>query len=157
MRPDDDLKLGKLIKKHRFRQELLNATDLMYVPWYASLREVIVGLEKNSFAAVDYSIGYALLAASSMLLFNVFPFVALFIARGLTWWLYVAVVLSLLLMALSSAYHAKARLSCCLGFPIAALMFVFIQCRTVIVNLWYGGIRWRDTHYSLAELKANKV
>ncbi len=157
MRPDDDMKFGKLVKKHRFRQELLNGTDLMYVPWYGSLRELVVGLEKNAFSGVDYNIFFALLATGSMLAFNVFPFFALFFARGVSWWIYLAVVASLLLMALGAAYHGRARLSCCLGFPLAAAMMVLITWRTIIVNLALGGIRWRDTYYSLSELKANKV
>ncbi len=157
MRPDDDLKFGKLIKREGFRQELVNAVDLMFVPWYASLRELIVGLEKNAFSGVDYHVGYAIFAGCSMLLFNVFPFVAIFLTSGLTWWVYLAVVASLLALGLWSAYHGKARLSCCLGFPLAALMFVYIQWRAVILNLWQGGIRWRDTFYSLVELRANKI
>ena len=157
MRPDDDLKLGKLVKKHGLRQECLNAVDLIYVPWYSSLREMVIGLEKNAFSGVDYSIGYALLAATSMLLFNVFPFIAIFFTQGLTWWVYLGVVASLLGMGLDSAYHTGSRLSCCLGFPLAALMFVFVQMRTMILNLWQGGIRWRDTHYSLRELRANRI
>ena len=157
MRPDDDLKFGKLIKKHGFRQELLNGAAMMYVPWYSSLREMVVGLEKNAFSGVDYSIGYTLLASTSMLLFNVFPFIALFITRGATWWVYVAVVASLWAMSFGAAYNGRLRLSCGFGFPLGALMFVFVQIRATILNLWHGGIRWRDTHYPLSELKANKV
>lgn len=157
MRPDDDLKFGKLIKREGFRQELLNGAGMMYVPWYASIRELIVGLEKNTFSGVDYSIAYSLFAGVCMLLFNVFPFVAVFFTTGTTWWLYVAVAVSLWGMGAWAAYHGKARLSCCLGFPLAALMFVYIQWRALTLNLWQGGIRWRDTHYSLAELKANKI
>ena len=157
MRPDDDLKFGKLVKREGFRQELLNGADLMYVPWYASIRELIVGLEKNAFSGVDYSVAYAVFAGVCMLLFNVFPFIAIFLTAGATWWLYMAVVASLLAMGMWSAHKSKLRLSCCLGFPLAALMFVFIQWRAVVLNLWQGGIRWRETHYSLAELKANKV
>lgn len=157
MRPDDDLKFGKLVKKHGFRQECVTAVELMHVPWYASIRELVVGLEKNAFSGVDYNLAYALMASSSMLLFNVFPFVALAIARGSAWWVYLAVVLSLLGMGADAARNGKSRISCCFGFPLAALMFVFIQWRTICLNLWQGGIRWRDTHYSLAELKANKV
>lgn len=157
MRPDDDLKFGKLIKKHGFRQECVNAVALMYVPWYASIRELVVGLEKNAFSGVDYNLAYALMASFAMLLFNVFPFAALAIARGTTWWIYLAVVLMLLGMGVDIARNGKSRVSCCLGFPLAALMFVFIQWRTICLNIWQGGIRWRDTHYSLAELKANKV
>jgi hypothetical protein len=33
----------------------------------------------------------------------------------------------------------------------------YIQWRTMLLNLWHGGIRWRDTHYPLAELRANRV
>ncbi len=157
MRPDDDLKFGKLIKREGFRQELLNGAGLMYVPWYASIREMVVGLEKNAFSGVDYSITYSVFAGICMLLFNVFPFAAIFFTTGATWWVYVAVVVSLWATGLWAAYNGKARLSCCLGFPLAALMFVFAQWRAVILNLWQDGIRWRDTHYSLAELKANKL
>lgn len=157
MRPDDDLKFGKLIKREGFRQELVNGAGLMYVPWYASIRELVVGLEKNAFSGVDYSISYAVFAGVCMLLFNVFPFVAVFITTGTTRWLYIAVILSLWAMAAWAAYHGKARISCCLGFPLAALMFVFVQWRAVTLNLWEDGISWRDTHYSLAELKANKL
>ncbi|MCA9118666.1 MAG: glycosyltransferase [Planctomycetaceae bacterium] len=157
MRPDDDLKFGKLIKREGFRQELLNGAGLMYVPWYASIRELIVGLEKNAFSGVDYSISYAIFAGVCMLLFNVFPFVAIFITSGMTWYVYGAVVASLWAMGAWAAYHGRARISCCLGFPIAALMFVFIQWRAVMLNLWQDGISWRDTHYSLEELKANKL
>lgn len=157
MRPDDDLKFGKLIKREGFRQELLNGAELMYVPWYASIRELVVGLEKNAFSGVDYSVIYSVFAGVCMLLFNVFPFVAIFLTTGITRWIYLAVVLSLWGMGLWCASVARSRLSCCLGFPLAALMFVFIQWRAVILNLWQGGIRWRDTHYSLAELKANKI
>jgi cellulose synthase/poly-beta-1,6-N-acetylglucosamine synthase-like glycosyltransferase len=157
MRPDDDLKLGKLVKKHGFRQELLNATDLMYVPWYASLRELIVGMEKNAFSGMDYRVWFALLATLSMLVFNVFPFVAVFIASGGARLIYIAVVASLLTMGLDVARHGNLRPSCCLGFPLGALMFVLIQWRTMFLNLAHDGIRWRGTHYSLAELKANRL
>jgi len=157
MRPDDDLKLGKLVKLHGFRQELLQATDLMFVPWYASLGEMIKGLEKNAFSGLDYHIGFTLFTIGMILTFNVFPFVAPFVTTGLAWWVYVAVVASLLAMAAGAAKCGGLRLSCSLGFPFGAAMMAYIELRTMIVNLASGGIRWRETHYPLAELKANKV
>ncbi len=157
MRPDDDLKLGKLVKKFGFRQELLNAADLLYVPWYASIGELIRGLEKNAFSGVDYNIPFALAGSCSMLLFNVLPFAAVLLTSGATQVIYLIVVLLLLAISSVAAYHGRARISCGLGFPLGAAMFVYIQWRTMIVNLASGGIRWRDTHYSLTELKANKL
>ena len=157
MRPDDDVKLGKIVKKYGFRQELLSAVDLMYVPWYESIRELIGGMEKNAFAGCDYSIFMTVFSSGAMGLFNVFPFIALFITSGWTQYVYLAVVATLLLMAANAASAGKMRRSCCFGFPIAACLFAFIQWRTMIVNLWSGGIRWRETHYPLSELKANRV
>jgi glycosyltransferase involved in cell wall biosynthesis len=157
MRPDDDLKLGKLVKKHGFRQVIVNAADMMYVPWYASVRELVLGLEKNAFSGVDYNLAFALFASGTMLVFNVLPFVAVFFVTGVTWYIYLVVVALLFAVAATAAYHGRARMSCCLGFPLGAAMFVFIQWRTIIVNIAGGGIRWRDTHYPLSELKANKI
>jgi glycosyltransferase involved in cell wall biosynthesis len=157
MRPDDDLKLGKLVKKHGFRQVCVNAADMMYVPWYASIREMVLGLEKNAFSGVDYNLTFALFSSSTMLIFNVLPFVAIFFVTGVTWYIYLAVIALLFAVAAAAAYHGRARMSCCLGFPLGAAMFMFIQLRTIIVNISSGGIRWRDTHYPLSELKANKI
>ena len=56
MRPDDDVKLGKLLKLRGHRQELVFATSLVVVEWYHSFREMRRGLMKNLFAAADYSI-----------------------------------------------------------------------------------------------------
>ena len=39
---------------------------------------------------------------------------------------------------------------------IAVLLLVYIQWRTMLLNYYHNGIQWRDTHYSLAELRANK-
>lgn len=57
LRPDDDLKLGKIIKQAGFRQDVVYAPEFLAVEWYASLRELVRGLEKNAFSGADYSIG----------------------------------------------------------------------------------------------------
>ena len=157
MRPDDDVKLGKLVKSHGFRQEILLAGDLMYVPWYSSLRELVHGLEKNAFSGSDYSIFLTTISSISIIVFNVFPFLAVWLTTGWTQAVYAAVVPTLLAIPAVIAHYGKARMSCCLGMPIAALIFAYIQWRTMILNIAGGGIRWRDTHYSLKELKANNI
>jgi uncharacterized membrane protein YqaE (UPF0057 family) len=157
MRPDDDIKLGKLVKLHGKRQEMLGGLKMLSVPWYNSLREVIVGLEKNTFAVVEYRIWAALGATLAILAFNVFPFVAVFLTDGPTRWIYVATCLTLWLLAFGSAHAANVRLSTALAFPLVCAMFVYIQWRSMFLTLMNNGIRWRDTHYPLAELKANRI
>jgi hypothetical protein len=157
LRPDDDVKLGKIVKKHGYRQELLLATEHLEVPGYPTVRDAIDGLEKNAFSGVDYSIAVTVISSLIALTFHVFPFIAVWITTGLTRWLYLAVVGVLLLTCGEMARLGRIRLSCCLGFPLGVMMFAFVQWRTMLVNLYLGGIRWRGTFYSLAELKANKV
>ncbi|MEX2026942.1 MAG: glycosyltransferase [Pirellulaceae bacterium] len=157
MRPDDDLKLGKLVKKNGYRQDLLAGNDMISVEWYSSLWEIAVGFEKNSLAAVDYSLPFVILFTSSMLAFNVWPYAAVFLTGGATWWLYAAVCLSLWGLALGTARSVGFRWHTALGFPLVVALLVWITWRSVLLTYWRGGIRWRDTHYPLAELKANRV
>jgi glycosyltransferase involved in cell wall biosynthesis len=157
MRPDDDLKLGKVLKFSGCRQGVLFGVDMLRVPWYGSLRELVVGLEKNCFAGLDYSLPATILSTGSMLAFAVWPFLAPLFTSGTTRWLYIAVVLILWLLAWDSAAQLKARWSCAFGLPLATALFVFIIWRATLLTLKRGGIRWRDTHYPLAELRANRV
>jgi glycosyltransferase involved in cell wall biosynthesis len=157
MRPDDDVKLGKIVKRGGYRQEMLNASGLMYVPWYNSLREVIVGLEKNAFSGVEYNPAIIVASSAVGLLFNVWPFAAVFFTGGVTQLLYLAAALCLLGLGWHAAGTMRVRRRSVLLFPVAVLLFIFIQWRAMLLTYIHNGIRWRDTHYSLAELKANKV
>src|SRR6185503_18800288 len=84
MRPDDDIKLGKLLKKTGYRQELVFGRDMMHVEWYASVRELVNGLMKNSFSGVEYSVIGGIANGLSLLLGFVWPFVAIVFTHGTT-------------------------------------------------------------------------
>ncbi|MBM4000754.1 MAG: glycosyltransferase family 2 protein [Planctomycetes bacterium] len=157
LRPDDDVKLGHLLKLRGKTQDLVDGVGLIEVPWYASVREVVRGLEKNVFAGVDYRIGVIVGSSVTSLLFNVAPFIMVFASRGPAWWMFFASVLLAVATCAAIAVPARMRIAASLGFPIAALMFIFIQWRTMALTLIQGGIRWRDTFYPLSELKANRI
>jgi glycosyltransferase involved in cell wall biosynthesis len=157
MRPDDDMKLGKLVKKNGFRQDLVHGQGLIEVEWYSSLREIIVGLEKNAFAGVDYRIGLTVFSSMFSLAFNVWPYLAVWIVPGPTRWLYLAAVIVQLFIAGGAAHQMKLPMSTALAFPLTVSLFTYIQWRAMILTFYRNGIRWRDTHYSLAELRANRV
>jgi glycosyltransferase involved in cell wall biosynthesis len=157
MRPDDDLKLGKIIKLAGFRQDLLDGNQMLIVHWYSSFGELLRGLEKNSFSATEYSLWFTALSSGVSLLNNVWPYVAIFLLPSPTRWIYLAVCLLLWWMAWSAARAMQAPQTCALAFPLTVLLIVYIQWRTMLLNYYHNGIRWRDTHYSLAELRANKV
>lgn len=157
MRPDDDLKLGKLIKKKGFRQEFVFGLGALRVEWYASVQELIQGLMKNAFSAVDYRVWVVAVSTAMQLLTLVWPFLALFLTAGATRWLNLASVLVLLALCWINAPLAGVRRWHGLGFPLATLLFLYILWRAMLLTLWRNGIDWRGTHYPLAELKANKI
>jgi glycosyltransferase involved in cell wall biosynthesis len=157
LRPDDDLKLGKLLKKNGFRQEFLFGREMVRVEWYASVRELIQGTTKNSFAAVDYRLPVVVASTVAQLALNVWPFLGLVLTGGPARLLNAATVLLVLLLCAVNAPLAGVRRWHGLGYPVASLLFLFILWRSTLVTLWTGGIDWRGTHYPLAELKANRV
>lgn len=56
LRPDDDLQLGVSLKRAGFRQKVLSGKHLLQVEWYRSIKEAIIGLEKNFFQAFAIAI-----------------------------------------------------------------------------------------------------
>lgn len=157
MRPDDDMKLGKLIKLAGLRQRFLVGRDMVLVEWYPSLGEVARGLEKNSFTGLEYSLALLVASTVAMLAFNVWPFVAVFVTSGLTHIVYAATVLLILVVCGGGIREGGGKPWHAIGFPFAALFFLFVLWRSTLKALRNGGIDWRGTHYPLAQLKANRV
>ncbi len=157
MRPDDDVKLGKILKQAGFRQDCLTAVEDLSVEWYPSLRACIQGLEKNMFAGTDYRVSLVMVAVIAGLLVTALPVYLLLSLSGALWW---AVVLALaleFLVSLVAARRTAKSLACVLVYPITALLFSYISARTTIKNLRDGGIYWRETFYPLSELRKNRV
>jgi glycosyltransferase involved in cell wall biosynthesis len=157
MRPDDDIKLGKLIKKHGYRQEFLFGIQMMRVEWYPSVGALVDGLMKNAFAGMDYRVWAIVGASIAQFHLNVWPFLALVLSRGAAWALNAVVVG----MILAVCWQTRRFLSVVpwhgIGFPIATLLFIYIMWRSMLTAHLHGGIAWRGTHYSLTDLTANKV
>jgi glycosyltransferase involved in cell wall biosynthesis len=157
MRPDDDMKLGKLIKKRGYRQEAVHGARMIHVEWYDSTRALIHGLEKNAFAGLDYN-PLAVLAGTLMqLLVQIWPFVALFATSGAAQMINLVIVLLILTLVWDNARAYGSRYWYGIGFPVCTLFFLYILWRTMLVVLARGGIIWRGTLYPLTQLKANKI
>jgi cellulose synthase/poly-beta-1,6-N-acetylglucosamine synthase-like glycosyltransferase len=157
LRPDDDMKLGKIIKKARLRQDVVYAPDFLTVEWYASVGEVIRGLEKNAFSGADYNVMLVLAGIVFHTLCSIWPFIAVFVTRGAVQALYLGTVVVLLLGVADSVRFHRSRRWYALGYPLTSALFVYILLRTMLLNLLQGGIYWRGTFYSLKELKANRI
>lgn len=157
LRPDDDIKLGKVLKVAGYKQDLAVGRELISVEWYPSFWALVRGLEKNAFAGVDYKPWVTIGAAFAMIGVFIVPFVAPFFTSGLS---------SLLFASAAVVYVAFAIRACIqngqpawLGvlFPVSIIVFMLIQLRTMYLNLTQGGIYWRETFYPLEELRRNLV
>lgn len=157
LRPDDDIKLGKIIKQAGFRQDVAYAPEFLSVEWYASLREVVRGLEKNAFSGADYNVSLVLAACLLHLLGSIWPFAAIFLLGGVPQIFYLATVLLLLLVFADTARFHHVPQWYAVGYPLVSVLFLYILLRTMLLNLVQGGIYWRGTFYSLKELKSNRV
>ena len=157
LRPDDDIKLGKIIKKNGFRQDVAYAPEFLKVEWYSSVSEVIHGLEKNAFSGADYNIPLILSGCVIHIMGSIWPFFAIFFTHGTVQGIYIAIVCLITLIFADSVRFHHSKPWYVVGYPLATALFVFILLRTMLLNLVQGGIYWRGTFYSLKELKANRV
>lgn len=157
LRPDDDMKLGKLIKRQGFRQDLCNGAEMLQVEWYASLGEMVEGLMKNAFAGLEYSLFYTLGGVTAQFLFGVWPIIALFLADGLTWWAYLLITLLMQLLCLDHVLLYRLNPLTGLFFPLSTLLMIYVILRATVLTLLHNGIRWRGTYYPLSVLKANRI
>ena len=157
LRPDDDIMLAKILKHSGASQHLLNGQDMLSVTWYSTLREMVAGLQKNAFAGLRYSLILAIGAVIGTFLFNVWPFMALFLTSGLTRTLNIAVCILLMTMYAGGAFRMQGRTWLAIAYPVAAAIFMYILVTATARTLFHRGIAWRGTRYSLDDLKANKV
>jgi glycosyltransferase involved in cell wall biosynthesis len=153
----DDMKLGKIVKQAGFRSSVGLAEDAVVIRWHAGLGNLVRGVTKNFFAALGYNVGFVLLAAVTMLLLNVVPFVAIFASHG--WIRLLAAISVVIALGFHVGVNVVMRVSpfYALTHPIGALLFCYMLLRSTVVTLWRGGVNWRDTFYPLEELKRGVV
>lgn len=154
LRPEDDLSLGRGIKALGLCQRLMLGQDVLSVRWYASLGQMVRGVEKNVFPALDYSAlkvgGYSV----GTLLFALWPFVEVFLSGGAARALLLgAIAAQILTFVITNRFLGWRVLPLAAGYPFCALVFVFVLVRSTVLVLLRGGIFWRGTFYPLSALR----
>lgn len=157
LRPDDDIKLGKILKRSGARQDALSGRGMVSVEWYRTLGETIDGLMKNSFAVVQYNPLLMLGGVGFYLVLGLGPLAALIIGPGPVRWFGATAVGFQLLVHLAVAREVRLPLRAVLLYPLMYIVFAWIVLRAMVLNLWQGGIVWRGTFYPLSELRKNRV
>jgi glycosyltransferase involved in cell wall biosynthesis len=148
---DDDMRLGRVLKRAGARQDLVYSGDRIQVRWHDGVRATIRGLEKNFFGGFQFRTGMAVVAVAALLVFHTGPAIAVLCARdGIQRGAAVAAWL-----ATAIAYRAAGEgFLTGLGAPLGGVLAAFALARSTAVTLARGGVEWRGTFYSLAELRA---
>ena len=144
MRPDDDMKLAKLLKRHGFRQGVAYGAGLVSVEWHQGLPDAVRGLSKSMFSGLDYRIGATVAGVLVLLLTNVFPVFGLF-SRNMTGTLCRLNILSTFLVYAYRAKHFgdKTPWWYAVLHPFGICVFIYAMLRSASTTLVKGGIEWR--------------
>ncbi len=150
----EDVRLGHVLKQGGFAQRVAYGRDLLRIRWAESAMGIVRNLTKNAFAVFRFRLPLAIGASFGLLLFYVLPFAAIF--AGPAFWIPSGIVFS----ALACLYWrysraADANVAYVVTFPVAACLFLLTLLRSSAYTLAQGGVVWRGTHYSLAELRRN--
>ena len=156
LRPDDDLKFGKLVKDRGYRQDVLNGRGMVTVEWYRSVGELIDGLMKNMFAGMEYRVSAVIAATLAALLIHIWPWIGVWVAGGWPQAGYAVTVIMMIVGFGVTMGPFGVKFWQGLFLPLTIGLLVYIQCRSAALALWRGGIVWRGTFYELRQLKTGK-
>ena len=152
----DDMKLGLLLSRAGFRTRAFVSQESIRVEWGGTVAGIVRLLEKNMFAHMRFSVAFA---ASAALLFA-----ALWVAAGTgPWqggaagWAACLGPWSLCAPALAQAWRHRAPILPALLCPLGTLVMIAALANSTLVTLRQGGVRWRDTFHTLAELRRGRV
>jgi glycosyltransferase involved in cell wall biosynthesis len=149
----DDLMLGKRIKQAGYRQEALFAPSHLRLRWLTGVRGIVLGLEKNGFAAIGYSLPFLLFITVLMVCLYAVPYLGILCFRDARITGYLATVL---LMHGTYGYFASFHRNGWLtapALPVVAFLYLFTLWRSAVLTLRRKGVLWRETFYPLEVLK----
>jgi hypothetical protein len=152
---DDDIRLGEALKAAGWRSRALIGTGAVRVRWHVGAWGLVRGLEKNMFAGVKYRPALAALAVAMMAWGGLGPYAGLFVGP---WW--ARGVCALGIAAICGIVGLVGRPSRVgwgygLTFPVSIGLLAFTLVRSAVLTYARGGVRWRETLYPLAELRAH--
>jgi glycosyltransferase involved in cell wall biosynthesis len=156
MRPDDDLKLGAYIKAAGGAADVLYGLDELQVEWYSSVKQFINGLMKNVFSGFNYNIFKVIIAAIGVLLFFVLPLPLILIFGNSLERILVVLMFLFQVILYWKMPGANGKWWYAFMSVYAGMIIIYVIMRSAIITIYNGGIYWRDTFYSLVELRKYK-
>jgi glycosyltransferase involved in cell wall biosynthesis len=152
----DDVKLGQLLVRAGKRTRAFLGVDDVVCHWGTTVRSMVKLTEKNNFAALDFRLGLVLAGSVAGIL--IFAVIVLGLTDGTAAGLIAAFsTLMLILPASILATRVGWPWPCAVFVPFMAPVLLYAIVNSAWVTLHQGGIRWRDTFYSLETLRTGTV
>jgi hypothetical protein len=152
----DDVKLGLILRRSGKQTRAFLGADDVECHWGTSLASMIKIMEKNYFAALEFRLPLALGCSVFMLLLSCIIVMGMFSLTAIG----LAAAMSPLCLAVPAAILAR-RIGwprrVAFGVPFVIPVFTWALLNSTFVTLRRGGIRWRETFYSLDVLRAGGV
>jgi glycosyltransferase involved in cell wall biosynthesis len=149
----DDMQLGQLVKKGRFRQRCVFGKDLTRIHWAQGAMGVVRNVTKNFFAYMQFNFWLALAAASALIVLSVLPFIAVFLSSGAALIGYLIAILCVLAIYAGMAPKSGIGWWYFFTYPIGSALFAYAIFLSAVTTVRHGGVMWRGTLYPLEELK----
>ena len=159
LRPDEDHRLGQLVKATGHRSDVLRARKGVRYECYRSVRGLIQGTEKNHFAFQGYRISAVVVQTVGMLWVGTAPTVlgaALVAVDALAAALFAASAAVAWGVAICIAAACRYRWWTGLLLPAASAVIVYSWWRATIVAL-RRGVAWGGPPVPISELRAARV
>ncbi|HXE91412.1 MAG TPA: glycosyltransferase family 2 protein [Terriglobales bacterium] len=153
----DDMKLGKLVKLGGFAQRNVIGHGLVSLRWAHGAMGVVRNLTKNMFALMEFRWPRTLGAAFLLLLLNIAPFAGVPLAPAGSRLGYAVAVTAIATLYVRMAPPLGVNPLYFLLHPVAGLLFAYTLLRSAGHAWRHGGVIWRDTKYSLEELRRGLV
>ena len=160
LRPDEDLRLGQIVKRSGMRSGFLKGVELLEIRWYHSFGGFVRGLDKNFFAALDYSVFVVTGSTATLAWLAAGPLVMapLLLATGqpLAGALYAACPVICWAAATTVSRDNSYPWRFVLPFPLAVLVIVFTIWRSTLLTI-FRGVSWGGPPVPLKELKKARI
>ena len=152
----DDVKLGLLLARARKRTRAFLGAEDAECHWGRNIGGMIRIMEKNYFAILEFRLWLALLISGSM------AFFICTVILGLVWQTPAGIAAALAPLTLAAPAAVLARRigwswTVALGVPFVMPVFLCSLVNSTFVTLRQGGVRWRETFYSLEALRTGGV
>ncbi len=150
----DDMGLGQRLKRAGVRCAVMNGCGVVGVHFYRSYREMMHGTEKSVLVVNGFSLTRVLAGSLSFAWLECAPFVGV-IAALPPWarWTSAGVCVLAMAQALTVGRWLKRPWWSCVLVPIGVLLTTISGIRAGVLAAWRGGIVWRGTLYTNAELR----